>query len=141
MRTVRAGDVPLFAATAAKSHRFDDRARRGQQIFTKTGCASCHTPPLYTNNRITPADGFAVPADHVQRYAVLNVRVGTDPTLTMQSRRGTGYYKIPSLRGVWYRGPFEHTGSVATLVGSIRDGSGTITCPPATAGSGLRVGR
>jgi hypothetical protein len=26
-----------------------------------------------------------------------------------------GYYKVPSLKGVWYRGPFEHNGSVATL--------------------------
>ena len=43
------------------------------------------------------------------------MRVGTDPTLTMKTRRGTGYYKIPSLKGVWYRGPFEHNGSVATL--------------------------
>jgi hypothetical protein len=23
--------------------------------------------------------------------------------------------KVPSLKGVWYRGPFEHNGSVATL--------------------------
>src|SRR5215471_14591806 len=30
-------------------------------------------------------------------------------------RRGTGYYKVPSLRGVWYRSSFEHNGSVATL--------------------------
>jgi cytochrome c peroxidase len=45
----------------------------------------------------------------------MDVRVGTDPTLTMETRRGTGYYKVPSLRGVWYRGPFEHNGSVATL--------------------------
>jgi hypothetical protein len=33
----------------------------------------------------------------------------------MRTRRGTGYYKIPSLRGVWYRGPLEHSGSVVTL--------------------------
>ena len=33
----------------------------------------------------------------------------------MATRRGTGYYKIPPLKGVWYRGPFEHSGSVATL--------------------------
>ena len=26
-----------------------------------------------------------------------------------------GFYKVPSLRGVWYRGPFEHDGSCATL--------------------------
>ena len=41
--------------------------------------------------------------------------VRTDPTLAMQTRRGTGLYKIPSLRGVWYRGPFEHNGLIATL--------------------------
>ena len=33
----------------------------------------------------------------------------------MLPARGTGYYKVPSLRGVWYRGPLEHNGSVATL--------------------------
>jgi cytochrome c peroxidase len=41
--------------------------------------------------------------------------VETDPNLAMTTRRGTGYYKVPSLRGLWYRGPFEHNGSVATL--------------------------
>jgi hypothetical protein len=45
----------------------------------------------------------------------MDIAIGTDPTLTMQTRRGTAYYKLPSLRGVWYRGPFEHNGSVATL--------------------------
>ncbi len=37
-------------------------------------------------------------------YDVLRVSVGTDPRLTLQTRRGTGYYKVPSLKGVWYRG-------------------------------------
>ena len=48
-------------------------------------------------------------------YDIEPTVVGTDPALTMQTRRGTGYSKPPSLRGVWYRGPFEHNGSVATL--------------------------
>ena len=43
------------------------------------------------------------------------VVVGTDPRLALQTRKGTGYYRVPSLKGVWYRGPFEHNGSVATL--------------------------
>jgi hypothetical protein len=43
------------------------------------------------------------------------VTVGTDPGLALNSRRGTGYYKVPTLRGVWYRGPFQHSGSIATL--------------------------
>ena len=49
------------------------------------------------------------------QYDILDVPVGTDAGLTMKTRRGTGYYNVPSLRGVWYRGPFEHSGSVATL--------------------------
>ena len=94
---------------------FDDRAKRGQEVFRASGCARCHTPPHYTSNQLVPAEGFTPPADHAKRFDLLNVRIGTDPALTMTTRRGTGYYKIPSLKGVWYRGPFEHNGSVARL--------------------------
>jgi hypothetical protein len=84
-------------------------------VFRREGCQGCHAPPLYTNNKLTPAAGFSVPPDHLHKYDISPVVVGTDPQLTMQTRRGTGYYKVPSLRGLWYRGPFEHNGSVATL--------------------------
>ena len=33
----------------------------------------------------------------------------------MRTRKGTGNYKVPSLKGVWYRGPFQHAGAVQTL--------------------------
>jgi hypothetical protein len=33
----------------------------------------------------------------------------------MRTRRGTGYYKVPSLRGVWYRSMFGHNGWSASL--------------------------
>lgn len=88
--------------------------RRGEKIFHGS-CAGCHTPPFYTNNKLAPATGFTVPEDHKQKYDILTVEIGTDPGLTLRTRRGTGYYKVPSLQGVWYRGPFEHNGSVATL--------------------------
>jgi hypothetical protein len=90
-------------------------AERGQKIFEREGCALCHTPPLYTNNKLTPADGFTSPDEHREKYDVSGMSVGTDPRLTLMSRRGTGYYKVPSLKGLWYRGPFEHNGSLATL--------------------------
>jgi hypothetical protein len=51
----------------------------------------------------------------LKKYDILNVPIETDARLTLQTRRGTGYYKVPSLRGVWYRSAFEHNGSVATL--------------------------
>jgi hypothetical protein len=96
-------------------NRFDAVAAKGKKVFDREGCAGCHTPPLYTNNKLTPASGFKVPAEDRLKYQILDVSVGTDPFLATKTRRGTGYYKVPSLKGVWYRGPFEHNGSVATL--------------------------
>jgi hypothetical protein len=66
-------------------------------------------------NKLLPVRGFKVPPDHQRTYDILDVPIGTDPRLTFQTRRGTGYYTVPSLCGVWYRGPFEHNGCVATL--------------------------
>jgi hypothetical protein len=94
---------------------FDEVARRGQRVFEKEGCTGCHTPPLYTNNKLTLAGDFVPPAGDFAKYDILPVRIGTDPRSAMQAMRGTGYYKVPSLKGVWYRGPFEHNGSIATL--------------------------
>jgi hypothetical protein len=96
-------------------NKFDALAANGQAVFTREGCARSHTPPLYTNNKLTPVDGFTVPAGHAERFDIMPMSVGTDSNSALKTRRGTGYYKVPSLRGVWYRGPFEHNGSVATL--------------------------
>jgi hypothetical protein len=96
-------------------NRYGAEARRGEGVFQREGCAGCHTPPLYTNNKLTPAGDFMPSPEHLRRYEIFPVRVGTDSRLALASRRGTGYYKVPSLRGVWYRGPFEHNGSVSTL--------------------------
>ncbi len=94
---------------------FDERARRGQRIFQQQGCVGCHTPPLYTNNKLTPAPGFKVPEDLRKTDDIMDVSVGTDPGLATQTRRGTGFYKVPSLRGVWYRNAFSHSGQAETL--------------------------
>jgi hypothetical protein len=96
-------------------NRFDALAEQGRKVFERSRCARCHTPPLYTNNKLTPVDGFTVPDDHERKYDIWGSSVGTDPGLALRTRRGTGYYKVPSLKGVWYRGPFEHNGSVARL--------------------------
>ncbi|HLJ46370.1 MAG TPA: hypothetical protein VKU01_10200 [Bryobacteraceae bacterium] len=96
-------------------NRFDEMAGRGRVVFRSAGCEGCHPPPLYSNNKLTPAIGFRPPADHRTRYDILDIVVGTDPGLTMETRRGTGYYKVPSLRGVWNRGALSHTGQVKSL--------------------------
>jgi hypothetical protein len=96
-------------------NKFDAFAANGEKIFELEGCTTCHTPPAYTSNKLTPATGFKVPSEHRQKYDILPMSVGTDPNLATRSRRGTGYYKVPSLKGVWYRGMFGHNGWCATL--------------------------
>ena len=96
-------------------NKFDALPERGWKIFQSEGCAMCHTPPLYTNNKLSPAEGFTVPQDHLKKYDILPISVGTDPNLTLKTRRGTGYYKVLSLKGVWYRSMFGHSGWCATL--------------------------
>lgn len=73
----------------------------------------CHTPPLYTNNKLTLAEGFAPPED--SPLDIVRTSVRTDPSLALRTRKGTGLYKVPSLKGVWYRGHYLHDRSVGSL--------------------------
>jgi hypothetical protein len=99
----------------ANPNSLDSLAARGREIFESNDCGRCHTPPDYTSHRLTPVDGFTIPEDHFERYEIEQESLGTDPGLALKTRRGTGYYKIPSLKHSWLRGPFGHDGSCATL--------------------------
>lgn len=95
----------------------NDLTARGEQLFARSGCGSCHTPPLYTNNKLVPVDGFTR-IDHPQSPPVadiMNVNMQIDPGLALRTRKGTGYYKVPSLKGLWYRDTLEHSGSIGSL--------------------------
>ncbi len=78
---------PTEAAAASPS---------GAEIFA-SACASCHVAPGLT--------GASVPL----------AGIGTDPRLGESPDRGTGAYRVPSLRGVGSRGPLLHDGTVASL--------------------------
>ena len=93
-------------------NHFNASAARGKVLFEKLECARCHTPPLYTNNKLVPVEGFEIPAGTAD---IVPIRTGVDPRYTLETHKGTGYYKVPSLKGVWYRGPFGHNGSAATV--------------------------
>jgi hypothetical protein len=92
-------------------NRFDAVAARGKIVFARERCAGCHPPPLYTNNKLAPVDGF----EARDEPDAMKERIHTDPRYALESRKGTGYYKVPPLKGLWYRGPIEHNGSVASL--------------------------
>jgi hypothetical protein len=119
----RAPDEALYALAMfiysleppANPNRNNPGIGEGEKVFRREGCAGCHTPPLYTNNRLTLAAGFTPPPEHFKSLDIMRVSVGTDPNLALKTRKGTGYYKVPSLKGVWYRGRYLHDGSLTRL--------------------------
>ena len=120
---VRYSDAQLYALALflealtppSNPNQLDSAASRGRIIFMRERCANCHTPPLYTNNKLLSVQGFDPPSDGMAAPDIMPIKIGTDPRYTLGTRKGTGYYKVPSLKGVWYRGPFGHNGTAATL--------------------------
>jgi hypothetical protein len=72
------------------------REQRGAATFS-AHCAGCHRPPAFS--------GPPVPL----------VEIGTDATVGRSRERGTGAYRVPSLRGVATRGPLLHDGTLPNL--------------------------
>jgi cytochrome c peroxidase len=99
----------------ANPNAVDDRSRAGEKIFAKTGCTQCHTPPFYTNNRLTLAEGFTLGDSLGGQLDVMPLTVGTDPGLALKTRKGTGFYRVPSLRMIRLYNCFLHNGSVGSL--------------------------
>jgi cytochrome c peroxidase len=93
----------------------DRRATAGKQVFEREQCSRCHTLPgvheqqAHAGHWIHSAPGPPAAAD------IMPISVDTDPSLALKTRKGTGFYKVPSLKGVWYRGLFNHDGSVTSL--------------------------
>jgi hypothetical protein len=90
-------------------------SERGKLMFQAQGCGNCHTAPLYTNNRLTLAAGYHPPESVMTLTGAMNISVGTDPNLALKTRKGTGFYRVPSLRMVWMEACLLHDGSIGSL--------------------------
>jgi hypothetical protein len=90
-------------------------SKRGEAVFQAQGCGNCHTAPLYTNNRLTLAVGYQPSESVMSSTGAMNISVGTDPNLALKTRKGTGFYRVPSLRMVWMEACLLHDGSIGTL--------------------------
>jgi len=99
----------------ANPNPVNEVSRRGEAVFKAQGCGNCHTAPLYTNNRLTLAKGYHPSPEIMRETGAMDVSVGTDPGLALKTRRGTGFYRVPSLRMIWMDVAFLHDGSIGTL--------------------------
>jgi mono/diheme cytochrome c family protein len=97
-----------LSAPAPPSGSFNAAAaRRGERVFHgKAGCATCHTPPTYTD--VSSGPDPRVPFLHDP------AEVGTEPFYA--ARSATGKYRTSPLRGIWQHPPYFHDGSAATLL-------------------------
>lgn len=86
----------LWRLPDAPLRESDATSARGSRLFEQR-CASCHQPPRYS--------GPPVALD----------RIGTDPLVGLSTERGTGAYRVPSLRDVGDRTPLFASGSVRDL--------------------------
>ena len=68
----------------------------GAAVF-EASCAECHAAPGFTGAPVALS------------------AIGTDPTLGRSADRGTGTYRVPSLRGVGSRGPLLHDGTLPSI--------------------------
>lgn len=73
-------------------------SERGRAVFVDESCDACHAPPLYTSSERPTLD-----------------EIGTDPSAGTSPIRGTGRWRVPSLRGVGGNAPYLHDGSVGSL--------------------------
>ena len=88
-------DLAAYIASLRPPRRVyerNDATRRGEAVFNRAGCGSCHVAPLYTDRK-----------KH-------DVGTGGDPT----ERKG-GSFDTPTLRGLRDTAPYMHDGRAATL--------------------------
>ncbi len=106
VRTIRSGDAPWDRHEAGEATSVSADAEAGFRIFTeRAGCATCHTPPLYSDNQFH-ARGVGDESDPGR------ARVTADS-------RHSGAFKTPGLRGLIETAPYFHDGSAATLEAAV----------------------
>lgn len=103
-RTILSGNSPYDKFKNGDESALNDAQKRGMDLFENSGCADCHTPPLFSNYRFMNAGiGMKKEKPDQGRKAV----TGKDSDL--------GKYRVAPLREVANTAPYFHDGSVATL--------------------------
>jgi cytochrome c peroxidase len=106
VRTLRSGDSAWDRRETGEGEAVSADAVAGFRIFTeRAGCATCHTPPLYSDNQFH-ARGVGDESDPGR------ARVTADS-------RHSGAFKTPGLRSLVETAPYFHDGSAATLEAAV----------------------
>lgn len=104
-RTMIALDSPYDRAGRGDDVALTPLQAEGQELFQSSGCASCHSGPLFTD----------------AAYHRLGNPAGSDRGLSEHTGRAAdeGHFRTPSLRNVAVTGPWWHDGTSSTLAHAV----------------------
>jgi cytochrome c peroxidase len=101
-RTVLSGNSPYDKFMAGDENALNEAQKRGLELFNNSGCAECHTPPLFSSYDFYNA-GVSIEKNEPGRKAVTN------------DEADLGAFRVPMLREVANTGPYFHDGSAEKL--------------------------
>ncbi|NLS97042.1 MAG: c-type cytochrome [Planctomycetaceae bacterium] len=108
-RTILSGNSPYDKFKAGDESALNDAQKRGMDLFDSSGCADCHTPPLFSN------------------YRFMNAGIGMNKEKPDEGRKAVtkkdsdlGKFRVPPLREVANTGPYFHDGSVESLEEAVK---------------------
>ncbi len=91
---------------AGDKSALSEEEQRGREVFfDKAGCAGCHTPPLFTDNRfhVLGVPQVGPQADDPGRFTATG------------DEKERGAFRTPTLRNIALTAPYMHDGAFATL--------------------------
>jgi len=104
-RTVLSGNAPYDKYDAGDESALNAAQQRGQELFmNKAQCATCHTPPTFSNGRFYNA-GVGMSAEKPDEGLKAETKKDSD----------MGKFRVPHLREVANTAPYFHDGSAKSL--------------------------
>jgi cytochrome c peroxidase len=109
VKSIKPPESPYDLFVAGDPTALSVEAVMGMDIFFGRGtCATCHTPPLFTNNTLQKNQINATLGSKSDTGALF---VGTGPRL---------FFSVPQLRGVRSTAPYMHNGALGNLEQVVR---------------------
>lgn len=109
-RTILSGNSPYDKYEDGDKDALTEAQQRGMDLFMNDAqCATCHTPPIFSNSRYYNA---GVSADKDEPDLGREKETG--------KKRDRGKFRVPHLREVANTAPYFHDGSVAELKDAVK---------------------
>lgn len=118
-RTLVCDDTRYDRFARGRADALSEQERQGLDLFMgKAACATCHTPPLFSNQATTEEGAYFNVGIGIEAKPEDEVDAGRMGVTEQDSDWAA--FKTPSLRNISKSAPYFHDGSVASLEAAVR---------------------